>query len=143
MRPLLIAVDDLQWADVASLRWLSFFARRVEGVRVGVLAAVRPIEDEDPVVAELLADPATTLIRPTALTAAAVEELVRATLSPRRRGALRTGLPPRDRRESGSTPDSVRSRAAAGHIPMAGASDRTAGGATYRGASPDASPRAR
>jgi predicted ATPase len=81
-RPLLIAIDDLQWADEASLRWLAYLVRRLEGASVAVLAAVRPIDDEDPVLAELLAEPATIVVRPTALTPAAAAELVRAALSP-------------------------------------------------------------
>jgi predicted ATPase len=80
-RPLLISVDDLQWADEASLRWVAYLVRRLEGTAVGVLCAVRPTEDEDPVVAELLADPATTIVRPSALSGAAVTELVREELS--------------------------------------------------------------
>jgi predicted ATPase len=80
-RPLLISIDDLQWSDEASLRWVAYLARRLEGTRVGVLAAVRPVEDEDPVVAELLADPDTTIVRPTSLSAVGVTELVRAALS--------------------------------------------------------------
>ena len=48
---------------------------------MGVLCAVRPIEDEDPVLAELLADPATTIVRPSALSVAAVTDLVREELS--------------------------------------------------------------
>jgi hypothetical protein len=48
---------------------------------VCVLATIRPIEDEDPSLAELLADPATHAVRPTALTPAAAAELVRAALS--------------------------------------------------------------
>ena len=80
-RPLLISIDDLQWADEASLRWVAYLVRRLEGTAVGVLCAVRPTEDEDPVVAELLADPATTIVRPSALSAAAVSDLVREELS--------------------------------------------------------------
>jgi predicted ATPase len=80
-RPLLISIDDLQWADEASLRWVAYLVRRLEGTAVGVLCAVRPTEDEDPVLAELLADPATTIVRPSALSAAAVTELVREELS--------------------------------------------------------------
>ena len=30
-QPLVIAIDDLQWADAPSLRWLSYLARRIEG----------------------------------------------------------------------------------------------------------------
>ena len=48
---------------------------------MAVLCAVRPIEDEDPVLAELLADPATTIVRPSALSVAAVTDLVREELS--------------------------------------------------------------
>jgi predicted ATPase len=80
-RALLISIDDLQWADEASLRWVAYLVRRLEGTAVGVLCAVRPTEDEDPVVAELLADPATTIVRPSALSAAAVTDLVRNELS--------------------------------------------------------------
>ena len=50
---------------------MAYVARRLEGTAVG-LCAVRPIEDEDPVLAELLADPATTIVRPSALSVAAV-----------------------------------------------------------------------
>ncbi|MFJ1704997.1 AAA family ATPase [Kitasatospora sp. NPDC088346] len=38
--PLLIAVDDLQWADPASLRWLSYLLRRAGGLPLGVLATI-------------------------------------------------------------------------------------------------------
>ena len=80
-RPLLISIDDLQWTDEASLRWIAYLVRRLEGSAVGVLGAVRPIEDEGPVLAELLADPATTIVRPSALSVAAVTDLVREELS--------------------------------------------------------------
>lgn len=80
-RSLLISIDDLQWADEASLRWVAYLVRRLEGTAVAVLCAVRPIEDEDPVLAELLADPATSIVRPSALSVAAVTDLVRGELS--------------------------------------------------------------
>jgi class 3 adenylate cyclase/DNA-binding CsgD family transcriptional regulator len=80
-KPLLIAVDDLQWADPPSLRWLAFLARRLSDTGVCVLATVRPIGEEDPSLAELLADPSTNVVRPTALTPAAAAELVRDALS--------------------------------------------------------------
>ena len=35
VRPALVVVDDVQWADLASLRWLVFLARRLEGVPLG------------------------------------------------------------------------------------------------------------
>lgn len=80
-RPLLISIDDLQWADEASLRWVAYLVRRLEGTGVAVVCAVRPTEDEDPVLTELLSDPATTIVRPSALSAAAVTDLVRNELS--------------------------------------------------------------
>ena len=39
--PLLVAVDDLQWCDSASLLFLAYLVRRVEDVPVAVLVAVR------------------------------------------------------------------------------------------------------
>jgi class 3 adenylate cyclase/DNA-binding CsgD family transcriptional regulator len=75
-RPLVLALDDLQWSDGPSLRWLAYLARRLEGMRVSVLATLRPVEDEHPLLSELLADPATALVRPSALSVPSVSELV-------------------------------------------------------------------
>jgi hypothetical protein len=41
-RPLLLAIDDAQWADEPSLRWLAYLARRLDGLAAGVLVALRP-----------------------------------------------------------------------------------------------------
>lgn len=41
-RPLLLVVDDAQWADPDSLRALHYLARRCSQVRVGLLLGVRP-----------------------------------------------------------------------------------------------------
>ncbi|HEY7076259.1 MAG TPA: LuxR C-terminal-related transcriptional regulator, partial [Solirubrobacteraceae bacterium] len=65
------------WSDAPSLRWLAYLARRLEGVPACVLATLRPIEDEHPLLTELLADPATTIVRPSPLSAPAVADLVR------------------------------------------------------------------
>jgi DNA-binding CsgD family transcriptional regulator len=43
-QPLLVAVDDVHWADLASLRWLIYLARRLTGVPVALLLATRPAE---------------------------------------------------------------------------------------------------
>jgi class 3 adenylate cyclase/DNA-binding CsgD family transcriptional regulator len=80
-RPLVITIDDLQWADAPSLRWMAYLARRIEEHAVCVIGTVRPVDDENPMLAELLVDPATTVLRPTALSAPAVAELVRAELA--------------------------------------------------------------
>jgi class 3 adenylate cyclase/DNA-binding CsgD family transcriptional regulator len=80
-QPIALAVDDLQWADEPSLRWLAYLARRIENAPVVVLATLRPVESEDPQLTELIVDPATALVRPNALTAPAVTDFVRTELS--------------------------------------------------------------
>jgi DNA-binding CsgD family transcriptional regulator len=43
-QPLLVIVDDAHWADVASLRWLVYLARRLVGVPLALVLATRPAE---------------------------------------------------------------------------------------------------
>ena len=43
-QPLLVAVDDAHWADVDSLRWLIYLARRLEGVPLALVLTTRPAE---------------------------------------------------------------------------------------------------
>ncbi len=76
--PLLIAIDDLQWADRASLRFLAYLIRRLEGVGVLVAATVRLGEPQldSRLLREILQDPTAVPIRPQALSEAAVLELV-------------------------------------------------------------------
>ena len=40
-RPLVIAIDDAHWADSASIAFLNYLARRVEGLALLVLYATR------------------------------------------------------------------------------------------------------
>ncbi len=53
--PLVIAVDDLQWLDTPSLRIIEYVARRVSGVRVGFLLAIRSVARDGPFPAALAA----------------------------------------------------------------------------------------
>ena len=46
--PLLIAVDDVQWCDEATARWLLYLARRIEQTPIAVMAAVRRGEPDAP-----------------------------------------------------------------------------------------------
>jgi DNA-binding CsgD family transcriptional regulator/tetratricopeptide (TPR) repeat protein len=83
-RPLLLAVDDLHWCDLPSLRWLAYLLPRMEGLDVLVVVGLRPEEPgEDPgLVGQILSDPMATVIRPAPLSTEAATRLLRETLSP-------------------------------------------------------------
>ena len=77
-RPLVLVVDDVQWADEASLRWLGFMVRRVSGVPILLILTVRsgPEATQSVALAELLAQRSTLTLRPRALTADATAQLI-------------------------------------------------------------------
>jgi class 3 adenylate cyclase/tetratricopeptide (TPR) repeat protein len=77
-RPLALVVDDLHWADAPTLRWLSFLARRLEGVPLLVVVSLRPPEQsvERELLTEIVSDPGALVIRPTALSREAVAAIV-------------------------------------------------------------------
>jgi AAA ATPase-like protein len=80
-RPLLLAIDDAHWADESSLRWLTYLARRLDGLDLVLLVALRPA---DPAFANApllaLRAEAPTILSPALLSENAVGALVRATL---------------------------------------------------------------
>ncbi|MBE2318896.1 AAA family ATPase [Solirubrobacter sp. CPCC 204708] len=43
-QPVVLLADDLHWADVPSLRFLEYLARRMDGLRVALIATTRPSE---------------------------------------------------------------------------------------------------
>ncbi len=47
-QPVLLTVDDAHWADEASARWLAYLARRLEGLEVAVVIALRPAAAGEP-----------------------------------------------------------------------------------------------
>lgn len=51
--PLALVVDDCQWADPESLKFLSYLAQRVEGLRVAMVVAGRPLDPGESEVASL------------------------------------------------------------------------------------------
>ncbi|MDD7942313.1 AAA family ATPase [Actinomycetospora lutea] len=80
-RPLLLVVDDLQWADEATIDLLRFLLRRIAGTRSLVLATYRADEpDPQPALRALLGDvartPAATRLELGPLSVAAVTTLV-------------------------------------------------------------------
>lgn len=78
-RPLLVAIDDLHWCDRASLRFLAYLVRRLEGLPVLVLATLRPAQPgvDAALVGELAGDPLAVAIRPRPLSEHAAAALVR------------------------------------------------------------------
>lgn len=78
-RPLVLLVDDLHWCDAASLRFLAYLARRLDGLPVLVATTLRTGElGSDPrLIAEILQAPTTEEVGLTPLTPAASALLVR------------------------------------------------------------------
>lgn len=78
-RTIVLRVDDLHWADVASIRFLEFLGRRIDDLPVLVVASLRPHEPGAPaeLLAELAAGPAAQTLTPQALGEEAVREILR------------------------------------------------------------------
>ncbi len=81
-RPLLLAVDDLQWCDRPSLRFLAYLARRVEHAPLLLVSTLRSGEPATDALlqAEITEDPRALVVRPGPLSVAAVGVLVGARL---------------------------------------------------------------
>jgi DNA-binding CsgD family transcriptional regulator/tetratricopeptide (TPR) repeat protein len=82
-RPTAVLIDDLHWSDAGSLRYLTYLLPRLEDLPVLVAAVLRAGERvADPLLVQgLLADPATTAVRPGPLGPEAVHALLRAQLA--------------------------------------------------------------
>ncbi|HWH94905.1 MAG TPA: AAA family ATPase, partial [Baekduia sp.] len=78
-RPLLLCIDDLQWSDTESLRFVAYLARRLERLPVLLAATIRTGEPgvDDELLTEVAADPAAGVLQPQPLTPAASARLVR------------------------------------------------------------------
>ncbi|WP_236074352.1 ATP-binding protein [Streptomyces tardus] len=74
---LMILVDDLQWSDVPSLRWLTYLAKRLHGLRAVIVCALR---DGEPRTHHTLIrevrEAATQTLRPASLSLEAAHTLV-------------------------------------------------------------------
>ena len=80
--PVLLLLDDVQWADTQSVRFIEFLAPRLAELPVGVVLARRTGEIEDENVSAALerlrADPDVETLRPAHLSRGAIAELVEA-----------------------------------------------------------------
>jgi DNA-binding CsgD family transcriptional regulator len=82
--PLLLALDDLHWCDLPSLRWLAYLLPRMEGLDLTLLVGLRPAEPgvDAALMSQIVSDPLATVIRPAPLSIEAATRLLRETLSP-------------------------------------------------------------
>lgn len=83
-RPLMLAVDDAHWSDIASLRFLLHLARRLDGLACVAAVCIRSGDPDarDPLIAQLRSE-ATTLLEPRPLSEEAVTALLAAELGER------------------------------------------------------------
>jgi DNA-binding NarL/FixJ family response regulator len=106
--PRALLVDDAQWADAASVRFLLYLARRVDGLALALVLGVRAGEAEE-LVARLLDAAPVRRVRPAALSADAVAVLLREQLGRAPGAALRDAC----ERATGGTPLLIRELARA------------------------------
>ncbi|MGW6459243.1 helix-turn-helix transcriptional regulator [Streptomyces sp. NPDC055078] len=64
-KPLALVIDDVQWSDTASLRFISYLANRLEGTRVGLILGGAPTDDgvREHLLSSIYASPAVRLVR--------------------------------------------------------------------------------
>jgi DNA-binding CsgD family transcriptional regulator len=76
--PLVLVVDDGHWADELSLRFIVYLAARLPDLPIAVIAARRPgrHDVEGPLLAQVVSEPATRVVRPGPLSEAATRRLV-------------------------------------------------------------------
>jgi tetratricopeptide (TPR) repeat protein len=85
-RPVVLLMDDLQWSDAESLRFLNYLAPRLDGLRLAVFSTLRSGEDVPADLSRLATAPETTVLRPGPLSAEATAMVCR----------LRLGVPVAD-----------------------------------------------
>jgi hypothetical protein len=79
-RPMLVVVDDVQWADAPSLHWLAYLAPRLEGLPVSLLVALRQADRASADASLRAIRSAATVVHPPLLSQDAVAAVVRNTI---------------------------------------------------------------
>ena len=77
-QPVQVVIDDAQWADTQSLRWMDFLARRVADTPALIIVAARTGEADEPAELDPIRLEATGVLRPAPLSGAGVEALIAA-----------------------------------------------------------------
>ena len=80
--PLLIAVDDAQWADVPSLRYLAYMAERISDLPVLLVICSRAAEGDQPPLRALAARPENRVLALSELSVTASADFVRDRMGP-------------------------------------------------------------
>jgi DNA-binding CsgD family transcriptional regulator len=83
-RALLLALDDLHWCDLPSLRWLAYLLPRMDELTVLVVAGLRPEGpgEDAGLLSQIVSDPLAAVIRPAPLSADAATLFLREALAP-------------------------------------------------------------
>jgi DNA-binding NarL/FixJ family response regulator len=82
--PTLVAIDDLHWCDVPSLRFVAYLARRLDGLPILLAGTLRPTEpgSSEVFLDEICRAPSTLRVHPEPLSREAAQELVESRLGP-------------------------------------------------------------
>lgn len=80
--PLAVVIDDLHWSDPASVSWLVYLARRIEGLAIALIVGTRPGEPgaSEGLLDSLRATDGLALVCPAPLSQAGVDGLARTVL---------------------------------------------------------------
>jgi DNA-binding CsgD family transcriptional regulator len=84
--PLAVLVDDCQWADLESLRFLAYLAQRIDGLPVAMALAGRPpdssVDEPGSLWTQIIARPSAVALYPRPLSEAAAAAMTRERLGP-------------------------------------------------------------
>jgi AAA ATPase domain len=75
--PVIVLVDDCQWVDRDSLRFLTYLAQRIEGLPIAMVLAGRPPDEAESLWAQLASRPAAVALYPRPLSPSAAMALAR------------------------------------------------------------------
>ncbi|MFI8829253.1 helix-turn-helix transcriptional regulator [Streptomyces sp. NPDC053431] len=80
---ILVTIDDLQWCDAPSLRWLLYLLPRLEGLSVKLILTLRPenVDPSDLLITQIITDQLSEIILPAPLSEKATAQLLKQELA--------------------------------------------------------------